>query len=209
MIQDGRIRAIFFDFGGVLAQLDRALLADFEQRHGMEEGSFIKAMYTIPEWRGVEVGRSSEDDWMEAAKRKLDELAGGEVADISELRATMWRKLDTDVVRLARSLKAADYRVGVLSNATERLESELIDYHGIGDTFDVIVNSFRVGVAKPDVRIYALAAERIGVEAAACLHIDDLEHNVTGAREAGFRAVHHTGDFAALQAGLRSLGVEW
>jgi putative hydrolase of the HAD superfamily len=208
-MKDHLVRAIFFDFGGVLARLDRELLAAYERRHGMEAGDFIRAMYTIPEWRAVEVGQASEDDWMEAVKSKLDEFAGGEVEDIGALRSTMWRQLDHDVVGLARSLKAADYLVGVLSNATEWLESELHDYHGIGDAFDVIVNSCREGVAKPDARIYRLAAERIGVDVSACLHIDDLEHNVRGAREAGFQAVHHTGDFAALTEGLRSLGVAW
>ena len=208
-MNDRTVRAVFFDFGGVLARLDRELLAAFEVRHGLDEGVFLKALYTIPEWRALEVGGTTEDTWMEAAKRKLDEFAGRELPDISEERATMWRKLDGDVVRLARQLRARDYRVGVLSNATDRLESELHDYHGLGDTFHVIVNSYRVGFAKPDARIYRLAAERIGVEASACLHIDDLEHNVKGAREVGFRAVHHVGDFAALESQLRSLGVDW
>ena len=39
-----RIAAIFFDFGGVVARLDRDLLAAFESRHGLPEGSFIKAL---------------------------------------------------------------------------------------------------------------------------------------------------------------------
>jgi putative hydrolase of the HAD superfamily len=203
------VRAVFFDFGGVLARLDRELLAAFEARHGLDEGVFLKALYTIPEWRALEVGGTTEDAWMEAAKAKLDEFAGRELPDISEERATMWRSLDGDVVRLARQLRQRDYRVGVLSNASERLESELHDYHGLGETFHVIVNSYRVGFAKPDARIYRLAAERIGVDPAACLHIDDLEQNVKGAREVGFKAVHHVGDFTALESELRSLGVEW
>lgn len=202
------IHAIFFDFGGVIARLDRDLLAGYEQRHGLPEGSFLKAMYTIPEWRDVEVGRGSEDAWMEAAKRKLDEYAGRALPDIGEERATMWRNLDRDIVELVRKLRPR-YKVGVLSNATDRLESELRDYHRIGDLFEVIVNSYREGVAKPDARIYKLAAERIGVAPAACVHIDDLAHNVEGAVRAGFRGVHHQGDVAALEASLRALGVEW
>lgn len=202
------IRAIFFDFGGVIARLDRAMLAAFEERHALPKGSFLQALYRIPEWRALEVGEGDEDSWMAAAKRKLDEIAGRSLPDITEERQTMWRQLDADVVALARALKAR-YRLGVLSNATARLESELHDFHGIGHLFDVIVNSFRVGMAKPDPRIYALAAERVGVSPGACLHIDDLPHNVDGAREAGFRAVHHKGDFPALEVELRSLGVVW
>lgn len=207
-MQDGKLRAIFFDFGGVLASLDRDLLRSFEVRHGLPEGSFIKALYTIPEWRDLEVGVGTEDAWMEAAKRKLDEFAGRELPDIAEERQIMWRQLDANVVGLARSL-GQRYHVGIISNATDRLESELQDHHRIDSLFRVIVNSYRVGVAKPDERIYRLAAERIGVEPAACVHIDDLEHNVEGARRAGFYGIHHRGDYAALEQALRTLGVEW
>jgi putative hydrolase of the HAD superfamily len=205
---DGTVRAVFFDFGGVVARLDRELLAAFERRHGLEQGSFLRALYTIPEWKAVEVGEGSEDAWMEAAKRKLDEFAGRVLPEIGEERTTMWRTLDEDVVELIRRLRPR-YGVGLLSNATYRLERELHDYHGIGDLFKVIVNSSRVGIAKPDARIYRLAAERMGVEPFACVHIDDLAHNVEGARQAGFQGIHHRGDYAALERELQSLGVEW
>ncbi len=208
MSKDGTVRAIFFDFGGVVARLDRELLAEFEVRYGLPDGSFVKALYGIPEWKAVEIGDGTEEDWMEAVKRKLDEYAGRALPEIDEERATMWRNLDADVVRLIERL-GARYDVGLLSNATPRLEGELRDYHGIDGLFKVIVNSHRVKMAKPDVRIYRLAAERIGVEPSACVHIDDLAHNVDGAREAGFQAIHHTGDYAALEGELRSLGVEW
>ena len=123
-MNDHRVRAVFFDFGGVIARLDRNLLAEFETGHGLPEGSFIKAMYTIPEWRAVEVGKGSEDAWMEAAKRKLDEIAGRELPAITEERMTMWQNLDRDVIDLAGQLKGR-YKVGVLSNATDRLEAFL------------------------------------------------------------------------------------
>jgi putative hydrolase of the HAD superfamily len=208
MSRDGTVRAIFFDFGGVVARLDRGMLAGFEARHGLPEGSFLKALYAIPEWKAVEIGEGTEEVWMEAVKRKLDEYAGRALPDIDEERATMWRNLDADVVGLIERL-GARYDVGLLSNATPQLEGELRDYHGIDGLFKVIVNSHRVKMAKPDVRIYRLAAERIGVEPSACVHIDDLAQNVDGAREAGFQAIHHTGDYAALERELRSLDVEW
>jgi putative hydrolase of the HAD superfamily len=202
------IRAIFFDFGGVVARLDRDLLAAFETRHGLSEGSFIKALYTIPEWKAAEVGEETEEAWLEAARRKLDELAGRPMPDFLEERVWMWRRLDQDVIGLIERL-GVRYDVGLLSNATSRLDDELSGYHKIDGLFKVIVNSSRVGMAKPDARIYQLAAERIGAEPSACVHIDDLPHNIEGAREAGFRGIHHNGDFAALTAELRTLGVRW
>ena len=116
--------------------------------------------------------------------------------------------MDTDVVSLAERLRES-YIVGVLSNSTLRLEKELLEGNGIHDIFHVVINSARVGIAKPDAGIYHHAAKAVGIEPSACVHIDDLPHNVEGAREAGFQAVHYAGDFAALEAALRGLGVEW
>ncbi len=126
MQQDGTVRAIFFDFGGVIARLDRGLLAELEVRYGLPKGSFIKALYTIPEWKAVEIGEGTEEVWVKAASRKLDELAGRHLPNIWGERETMWRTLDEDVVGLIRRL-GDRYIVGMISNATPRLESELRD----------------------------------------------------------------------------------
>lgn len=188
--------------------MDRDLLAGFEARHGMPEGSMLKALYLIPEWKAVEVGEGTEESWLEAVRRKLDELAGRPLPDVRDEWSAMWRTLDQDVLALIRALRPR-YGVGLISNATDRLDGELREYHKIDGLFDIIVNSWRVRIAKPDARIYHLAAERIGAEPSACVHIDDLSHNVDGAREAGFQAIHHRGDYPALERELRSLGVEW
>lgn len=208
MQQDGTVRAIFFDFGGVIARLDRGLLAELEVRYGLPKGSFIKALYTIPEWRAAEIGEGTEEAWVAAVRRKLDEFAGRSLPDIRSEWAVMWQTLDADVLRLIERL-GGRYDVGLISNSTPRLEGELRDHHKIDGLFKVIVNSALVGIAKPDARIYHLAAERMGVEPSACVHIDDLARNVEGAREAGFQAIHHEGDYATLERELRSLGVEW
>ncbi len=208
MQQDGTVRAIFFDFGGVIARMDRGLLAEMEVRYGLPKGSFIKALYAIPEWKAAEIGEGTEEAWVAAVRRRLDELAGRPLPDIRSEWAAMWGTLDADVLRLAERL-GESYDVGLISNSTPRLEGELRDHHKIDGLFKVIVNSALVGIAKPDRRIYHLAAERMGVEPSACVHIDDLAHNVEGAREAGFQAIHHKGNYATLERELRSLGVRW
>jgi putative hydrolase of the HAD superfamily len=58
--------------------------------------------------------------------------------------------------------------------------------------FDDIVISGEVGLRKPEPEIFLLAAERIGLTAAECVFVDDLELNVDGARALGMTAVHHT-----------------
>jgi putative hydrolase of the HAD superfamily len=204
--EDHRIRALFFDFGGVIARLDREEMRRLEARYGLPEGGLWEALYKIPEWDDVKTGRGSEEAWLEAVGRKLDELAGRPIPRIRKEWARVWRNLDQEVVRLAEGLKTY-YRVGLISNSTKRLEKELLEENGIHHLFDVVINSARVGVAKPDPRIYLLAAKRVGVPPSACLHVDDLQANVRGAREAGFHALHYTGDFPSLVDELRGLGV--
>ena len=125
---------------------------------------------------------------------ELERVAGRPVPGIQEEWGGIWSSMDPDVVSLAERLKES-YIVGVLSNSTLRLEKELLEGNGIHDIFHVVINSARVGIAKPDAGIYHHAAKAVGLEPSACVHIDDLPHNVEGAREAGFQAVHYAGDF--------------
>ena len=202
------IRAVFFDYGGVLARLDRESLATLESDLGLSDGDLIRSMYTIPEWEQAQVGGIEESLWRDAVDARLVELAGRPLPGVRDRWTGAWREIDTNVVALAETLKAG-YRVGVLSNSTLRLEDELLAPAGILDMWHVVINSARVQVAKPDERIYRIAAERIGVPPEECVHIDDLPHNIDGARSAGMHAIHHEGDYPALEANLRALGVAW
>lgn len=202
------IQAVFFDFGGVLGRLDRPMIADIESRYGIPEGGLLKALYGIPGWEEVQIGKCPEEEWWGAVGRELERVAGRPVPGIQEEWGAIWSSMDPEVVSLAERLRES-YIVGVLSNSTLRLEKELLEGNGIHDIFHVVINSARVGIAKPDAGIYHHAAKAVGLEPSACVHIDDLPHNVEGAREAGFQAVHYSGDFPALEAALRALGVEW
>ncbi|GGK30026.1 HAD family hydrolase [Salinarimonas ramus] len=73
--------------------------------------------------------------------------------------------------------------------------------------FTGVVVSGHEGVIKPDPVIYRLLLDRYGLEAGACLFIDDSEKNVAGARAVGMRALHCPLGFD-LEAGLRAEGVE-
>lgn len=205
---DREIVAIFFDFGGVVCDLDRGEMSRLERLYGLPEGGLLDVLYEIPEWKRLELGGGSEEAWLVAAQRKLEELAGRPAPQFREEWSQVSTELDQNIVALAKRLRGR-YRVGMISNATLELEEIIRDQHGIDHLFDLVVNSARVRVAKPDSRIFHLAAERAGVPPSACLHIDDLPRNVRGARDAGFQAAHYEGDFPSLEREIRSLGVEW
>jgi putative hydrolase of the HAD superfamily len=57
------------------------------------------------------------------------------------------------------------------------------------DVFEVVVDSAFVGTRKPEPEIYALTLDRLGLPAAACVFVDDLERNVEAARDAGMEGI--------------------
>jgi putative hydrolase of the HAD superfamily len=201
------IQAVLFDYGGVIGRLDQDEAGRLEQKYGLPQGALFSALYEVPQWRELSLGRGSEREWLKAVLERLYELAGRPIPGIRQEWPKIWRGLNEEVVSLARKLRAR-YKVGLLTNATKDLEEMLLEHHGIVDLFDVVINSARVGLAKPDVRIFHLAAERLGVPASACVFTDDLAHNVEGARAAGMRAFQFQGA-AHLESELRALGVEW
>lgn len=112
------------------------------------------------------------------------------------------------VVRIALLLQAR-YRVGVISNASARLETRLVNGWGEVKRFDTVVTSGRVGTTKDEVAIFRFAARQLGLPANACFHVDDDRWNVETARRAGFGGVHYSGDDEELDAALRKAGLEW
>jgi FMN hydrolase / 5-amino-6-(5-phospho-D-ribitylamino)uracil phosphatase len=102
-------------------------------------------------------------------------------------RANLWRRPITGMVDLARELAARGLRVGVLSNSEGRL-AELLAEVGIADAFAVIVDSGRVGLEKPDPRIFAHALAALGGDTG--IHIgDSWDADIAGARACGWRAL--------------------
>ena len=73
--------------------------------------------------------------------------------------------------------------------------------------FDHVVESSRVGVRKPDPRIYALACEALGVTAHQCVYLDDLGINCKPAAVLGMRAIKVTDEEQALADLAEALGL--
>jgi putative hydrolase of the HAD superfamily len=96
---------------------------------------------------------------------------------------------DEAMVNAVRSAREAGVRTALVSNSwgVHRYPRDLF-----GVMFDGIVISGEEGIRKPSRRMYELGAERAGVSAAQCVYVDDLEFNLTPARELGMATVHHT-----------------
>jgi putative hydrolase of the HAD superfamily len=64
-----------------------------------------------------------------------------------------------------------------------------VQQHVNNTVFDVIVFSAEVGLAKPDRRIYQLALDRLRVQSAEAIFIDDVQENVEAAQAIGMAAI--------------------
>lgn len=67
------------------------------------------------------------------------------------------------------------------------------------DLCDVIVYSHEEGLRKPDPAIYVVACERLGVELAEAVFLDDVDANVTAARQVGMTAVRFRNNAQAMR----------
>ncbi|MBI5947854.1 MAG: HAD family phosphatase [Chloroflexi bacterium] len=219
----GPIEAVIFDFGGVIVpgspsgDAPDSPYAIIERRHGLPSGFLWKAVYIDnPGWLRLRVGDGSEVEWLGAAHEAVAGVAGVAVADavmaaLEENRPQGRRlagrtpEFNPGMIPLLERLRQR-YRVGLLSNAAPGLEDELRDHYRIDSLFHDIINSATVRLAKPDPRIYHLAAERIGVTIARCFFTDDLPHNIEAARKEGMTAHQFLG-YEGLHAALREAGV--
>lgn len=201
-----RLRAVIFDFGGVLWDMRWDVARELDRAHGLPRSSVFETLYRCPAWADIECGIGDPGEWADGAHRELERRAGRPLPRLHD----EWRRaqvaLDANL-ELVRSLRGG-YRCSVLSNADlslrARLEQELRWHH----LFDDIVVSAEVGMAKPKPEIFRLAAERLSLSPEACVFVDDWDKNVEAARAVGMQAVLHRVDQGHdLRAQLAGVGV--
>ena len=120
----------------------------------------------------------------------LQRIAGTTgVAEAARLRRAQLRSLlrpRADVEPTFAKLRARGVKLGLISVCSLDVAEA---WAAVGLGFDTEVYSCSEDVAKPDPRVYELAADRLGVPPEACLFVDDHDENLLGAERAGMRAV--------------------
>jgi len=196
------IKAFVFDCGGVLLGFgDPAAYSAWEARLGIKPGELAKALWEGEPWTLAERGRLSDAEfWQQVGRR----LGVEDDQQIAALREDLWRTwvVNPKVLALVERLRA-QYKVALLSNSTDALEEELARRYGVADRFETIVNSARVGTAKPERAIYEETLRRLGVAPAEAVFIDDRAENVAAAAALGMHVVWFiNGDELERQLGI-------
>jgi putative hydrolase of the HAD superfamily len=99
-------------------------------------------------------------------------------------------------VETLRTLRERGYLLGLITVCTEDVETVWADTEFAG-LFDAEVFSSRIGISKPDPRIYLACCEQLGVEPSAAVFVGDgANDELDGARRVGMQAVliHRPGE---------------
>ena len=182
------IKAVIFDFGGVLIRTeDHTGRRKWGDRLGLEMEQLVTAVFESEASELATVGKvPAEQVWTDFARQYgLNDKEGHEFYE------DFWSgdELDTRLVDYLQSLRPR-YKTAILSNAWLNAREWFTEIHGLGDAVEEIIISAEEGVAKPDARIYQIAADRLGVQLDEAVFVDDMLANVEAARAAGMRGVH-------------------
>jgi putative hydrolase of the HAD superfamily len=190
-----RYHALVIDFGGVMTTSLENAMAAFAMAKGIEMQHLVRA--ALSAYMGAEdelvtdfeMGRISEVDFSVAFAARLEEYSGVHV-EHDGLVAELFEALDLEEImfELVERAKSGGYRTALLSNSWGM---GLYPIDRIRELLDVVVISGEVGLRKPDPDIYKLTVDKLGLEAEACVFVDDHPGHLKAAQEAGMTTVLH------------------
>ena len=198
-----RVETVFLDAGGVVVFPNWGRVSEGLARHGVEVSAATLAAADPHAKRRLDLGATistTTDDsrgWLYfnlVLGHAGVPRSGSTDAALADLQAyhaehNVWETVPPDVVPALERLRRLGLRLVIVSNANGTLH-EMFDRLGLSDRVDVLFDSHREGVEKPDPRLFQIALDRSVARAATTVHVGDLYHvDVVGARAAGLRAV--------------------
>ena len=191
MPAESEFQAVIFDLGGVVLGSPLPAIAAFEADTGLPRRFIARLVidggHDGP-WACLERGELDAVGFADAFSRQGTAL--GHPVDAASLleyieAATAPRPA---MVTALGQLRRAGLRVAALPNAWDMPHrKERMDR--LRGEFDCFVESFRVGMRKPEPRIYTLACRELQVAPGATIFLDDLGSNLKPARAMGMTTV--------------------
>lgn len=203
-----KLTGVLFDLGNTLLHFDGAWpevmqAADAELlSYLQQEGFQLDPEAFVGEFRKRldEYYVQRESEFVEyttalVLRTLLTELGNGRVDD-QRLRPALKRlyavsqahwKLEDDAIPMLEALKAAGYKMAIISNASDDDDVQtLVDNAHIRPYFDLVLSSAACGIRKPNPRIFEIALERLGLQPGQAVMVGDtLGADILGARNAG------------------------
>jgi putative hydrolase of the HAD superfamily len=203
------IKAVILDVGGVLDRAadpaaEEASREEIAAELGVALDEMWRRFFQTESWQLARVGQLTDAEFWD---RNLTPFGIVEPAEqVAFLERLFAFKGITPAMRALLHDLHGRVKLGIISNASDTLESVLAERLEVDHFFDVIINSARVGLAKPDPAIYHVALEQLGVAPEEAVFADDQQHNVVAAAELGIHATLFAGA-EEFRAYLQGLGV--
>ena len=181
------IRNIVFDIGGVLADFR---IREFLLEKGLDEPVIrrvLKASVMNPYWGKFERGEVTEEETLRAFIAADPEIEKEIRTAFLSLRGMLVMR--DYAIPLVRQLKQAGYGVYYLSNYSKKAYDECAESLAFMPDMDGGIVSFRVGLTKPDPRMYSTFLQQYGLQAEQCVFVDDTAENVEAAEKLGFTGI--------------------
>ena len=188
------IEAVIWDFGGVLTTSPFEAFARFENDRGLP-ADIIRRTNASNHWENAwakferaEVDLETFDELFAAESLALGaEVRGRDVLPLlsGDLRPEM-----VEALRLIKSqFKTGCITNNLPANAIGSASGRSMYLAEVMALFDHVIESAKIGLRKPDPRIYRMMVEALGVDPKHCVYLDDLGVNLKPAREMGMTTI--------------------
>ena len=208
-------RAILWDFGGVLTTSPFEAFNRYEAERGLPR-DFIRGVNAVNHhdnaWARFESSRIDENEF--DRQFRAETAAAGHEVPGHDVLGLLGGAVRPRMVAVLDRCKA-DYKVVCLTNNVKsgrgpgmanssRHAAEIAD---VMARFDLVIESSKEGLRKPDPRIYVLACERMQVAPEEVVYLDDLGVNLRPAREMGMTTIKVVSEAQAIADLGQALGI--
>lgn len=201
------LQAVIWDFGGVLTSSPFEAFTRYEEENGLPK-DFVRSVNAVNiqenAWAKLERSEVNADEF-DVLFRDESRALGHEVPgkDILGLLSGSVRSSVVEALKVCKS----KVKVGCITNnapigkgagmSSNAKKAEQVAE--IMTLFDHVIESSKLGIRKPDPRIYALMCEALDVDPARCVYLDDLGINLKPARAMGMHTIKVLNEAQLLQ----------
>ena len=183
------IKAIIFDYNGVVKVINKYFFDDVESIFGLsaEEKEYAKKM-TRDLFEQLDKGLLDEDSFWLKFSQRIHKSMPINVKELAHKLFNEHFELYEEVVNMLKSLRTNGYVTAVLSDTFPYMADITRERNGY-DYFDKVYLSCEVGFVKPQKEFYELAVKDLAVLPGECIFIDDSEGNLLPAEKLGMKTV--------------------
>jgi putative hydrolase of the HAD superfamily len=178
------IKAIVFDYGGVIKINDSDLIADICEYLNINKEDWLKEYFQINDLDSTQ-NVSFEDVFkMVTLKFNDEEEAQNHVLELMKSHKGKYH-LNNELIDTIKEFRNKGYKTALLSNNSIELRQRLID-DGIIDIFDEVIISAEVGLQKPQPGIFDILFKKLELKPDEVVFVDDTLRSLGGADSIGY-----------------------